>query len=105
VSKPREGLLPIGAVVERSDVAVTANKPRYALTAAFAALFDPSLVGEGLQAVIAAWQGDALNTGALARIAIVRKGGATAVGQVLVTSPTVKLAASSQAPVPRSQRP
>jgi hypothetical protein len=83
----REGLLPIGAVVERSDVAVTANKPRYALTAAFAALFDSSLLGEGLQAAIEAWQGEALNTGALARIAIVRKGGATAVGQLLITFP------------------
>ena len=83
----REGLVAIGAVTERTDLATTSSKPRYALKAGFAALFDPDLAGEVLQARIAAWQAEALNKGALARLAIVRRGAGVSADQVLVTFP------------------
>ena len=83
----REGLVAIGAVTERTDLATTSSKPRYALKAGFAALFDPALAGEALQARIAAWQAEALNKGALARLAIVRRGAGVSTDQVLVTFP------------------
>ena len=83
----REGLVAIGAVIERTDLPTTSSKPRYALKASFAALFDPTLTGEVLQARIAAWQAEALNKGALARLAIVRQGAGVSEDQVLVTFP------------------
>ena len=83
----REGLVAIGAVIERTDLPTTSSKPRYALKASFAALFDPTLTGEVLQARIAAWQAEALNKGALARLAIVRQGAGVSADQVLVTFP------------------
>ena len=83
----REGLVAIGAVTERTDLPTTSSKPRYALKASFAALFDPALTGGGLQARIAAWQAEALNKGALARLAIVRRGAGVSADQVLVTFP------------------
>lgn len=83
----REGLVAIGAVTERTDLATTSSKPRYVLKASFAALFDPALTGEALQARIVAWQAEALNKGALARLAIVRRGAGGSTDQVLVTFP------------------
>lgn len=83
----REGLVAIGAVIERTDLPTTSSKPRYALKASFAALFDPALIGGALQARIAAWQTEALNKGALARLAIVRQGAGVSADQVLVTFP------------------
>lgn len=84
----REGLVAIGAVSERGDLPTTSSKPRYALKASFAALFDPSLAGADLQTRIAAWQAEALSKGALARLAIVRRGaGGISADQVLVTFP------------------
>jgi hypothetical protein len=83
----REGLVSIGAVTERTDLPTTSSKPRYALKASFAALFDPSLSGEDLHSRIAEWQAQALNKGALARLAIVRRGAGTSADQVLVTFP------------------
>lgn len=83
----REGLVAIGAVIERTDLATTSSKPRYALKANFAALFNPALADEALQARISAWQAEALNKGALARLAIVRRGAGVSADQVLVTFP------------------
>ncbi|MET0376032.1 MAG: BsuBI/PstI family type II restriction endonuclease [Rhizorhabdus sp.] len=83
----REGLVAIGAVIERAGVPTTSSKPRYALTAAFADLFNPALEGEVLAQAIATWQAEALNKGALARLAIVRRGAGVSTDQVLVTFP------------------
>lgn len=83
----REGLVAIGAVTERTDLPTTSSKPRYTLKARFAVLFDPALSGEDLQARITAWQAEALNKGALARLAIVRRGAGVSADQVLVTFP------------------
>jgi len=83
----REGLVAIGAVIERTDLPTTSSKPRYTLTSDFAALFDPQLSGAPLLARIETWQAASLNKGALARLAIVRRGAGSALDQVLVTFP------------------
>lgn len=83
----REGFVAIGAVVARGDIPTTSSKPRYALTASFAALFDPALTGEGLSKAIADWQAASLNTGALARLAINLQGAGKVGHKVIVTFP------------------
>jgi hypothetical protein len=83
----REGLVSLGAAIEKADVPTTSSKPRYALKAEFAALFDPSLSGEVLVDAISAWQAKSLTKGALARIAIVRRGGVAGGEHVPVTLP------------------
>ena len=83
----REGLVAIGAVIEKTDVPTTSSKPRYALAYEFAALFDPQLKEDALEAAIAAWQTKNLNKGALARIALVRKGAATGGDHIMVVFP------------------
>ena len=83
----REGLVVVGAAIERPDVPTTSSKPRYALQPAFAALFDPALNGAALTAAIEAWQTASLNKGALARIALIRRGAAASGDHVTVTFP------------------
>ena len=84
----REGLVSIGAFIERTDLPTTSSKPRYALQPEFAALFDPDLDEVALADAIAAWQDKYLSAGARARIAIVRRGAATGGDHVLVTFPS-----------------
>jgi BsuBI/PstI restriction endonuclease domain/BsuBI/PstI restriction endonuclease HTH domain len=84
----REALVTIGAAVEKSDVPTTSGKPRYALQAGFAALFNPSLEGVFLDQEIATWQSKVLTKGALARVAIVRSGAAASGGKVSVVFPS-----------------
>jgi hypothetical protein len=50
-------------------------------------LFDPDLTGDALAAHIAAWQKRALSKGALARIALVRKGASPSGDHVIVNFP------------------
>jgi BsuBI/PstI restriction endonuclease HTH domain/BsuBI/PstI restriction endonuclease domain len=83
----REALVVVGAAIERADLPTTSSKPRYALQTAFAALFDPTLAGHALTDAIDAWQAKALTKGALARIAIVRRGAGTGGENVAVTFP------------------
>ena len=83
----REGLVRTGAVQERGDLPTTSPRPRYALAPEFAALFDPALEGRALQATTTAWQETNLSTGALARIAILRRGTVASDKRVLVTFP------------------
>jgi len=52
----REGFVAVGAVIEKSDVPTTSSKPRYALAASFAALFDPVLTGKPLDRAVTTWQ-------------------------------------------------
>lgn len=77
----------VGAATEKADVPTTSGKGRYALQRAFVTLFDPTLTGDALTAAIAAWQATALNRGALARIALVRRGAAAGGTHVTVTFP------------------
>jgi hypothetical protein len=83
----REGLVSVGAVTEKTDVPTTSSKPRYALTASFAALFNPTLTDPQFRTAAVAWQAATLNPGALARIALVRQGAAAGGSHVLVTFP------------------
>lgn len=83
----KEGLVALGAVILRGDVATTSNKARYVLSKAFSDLFDPALSGEALAIAITAWQAKNLSKGALARIAINRAGAGASGSDVLVTYP------------------
>lgn len=68
----RQGLIPNGAVIERAGVPTTSSKPRYALAAPFASLFDPGLQGEALTRAAKDWADATLNPMALARIVSLR---------------------------------
>jgi hypothetical protein len=83
----RQGFMPVGAVVDRKDLAVTSSKPRYALAADFAALFDPGLVGEAFDKAIQQWRSQHLTPAALARISLLRSGAGKDAGGVLVEFP------------------
>lgn len=83
----RDGLVAVGAVTRREDLPTTSGPPRYALKSDFAALFDPTLQGEGLEAAIAAFQSTHLSKSALARVTIMRAGAAVNATGVLVTFP------------------
>ena len=83
-----EGLVRMGAVKEREGLPTTSPRPRYALAEEFASLFDSGLTGQALQAAIEEWQSANLSAGALARVAIVRRGAVARQGGVLVTFPS-----------------
>lgn len=82
----RDGLIRVGAVIVKEGVPQTSGKPRYALKADFAELFNPELEGSVLENVISNWQLRNLSTSALARVQINLRGGKTN-GMVLVTFP------------------
>ena len=84
----RAGLVRMGAVKEREGLPTTSPRPRYALSGAFASLFDPGLTGQELQTAIEEWQSAYLSAGALARVAIMRRGAVARQGQVLVRFPS-----------------
>ena len=83
----RYALIENGAVLDKPRVAVTSPAGRYALQSEFADLLDPALSEAVLKAKIDAWQKRYLNAGALARIAIVRRGAAAGGDHQLVTFP------------------
>jgi hypothetical protein len=84
----RGGFIANGVVMEREGLATTSPAPRYALRKSFAALFDPKLSGKALDKAVAAWQGENLTAGALARITMVRKGAVAGGKHVLVKFPS-----------------
>ena len=84
----REGLVRMGAVREREGLPTTSPRPRYALAEEFTRLFEPGLPGEALQASIKEWQRANLSSGALARVALLRRGAVAREGRVLVTFPS-----------------
>lgn len=83
----RDGLVAIGAVKVRADLPTTSSKPRYALKADFAALFNPVLTGRSLEDAIAAFQAKHLSKSALARISILMSGAAGHGNGVMVAFP------------------
>ena len=83
----REGLVRMGAVKEREGLPTTSPSPRYALAAGFARLLDPGLTDQTLLAEIETWRAENLSRGALARVAIMRRGAVAREGKVLVTFP------------------
>lgn len=84
----REGLVRMGAVKEREGLPTTSPHPRYALAGAFAGLFDPGLTGKTLQSAVEEWQAASLSGGALARVALMRRGAVAREGRVFVTFPS-----------------
>lgn len=70
----RFGLIPHGAVVERPGLATTSSAPKYALQPEFAGLFDEELTEADFKKRVVAWQEKHLKKGALARIALIKKG-------------------------------
>jgi BsuBI/PstI restriction endonuclease domain/BsuBI/PstI restriction endonuclease HTH domain len=101
----REGLVALGAVVEKTDVPTTSSRPRYALASSFAALFAPQLAGKAFEVAISKWQTNSLNPGALARIALIRQGAAAGGNHVLVTYPngeTRRMAIGPSAPITKA---
>jgi hypothetical protein len=83
----KDGLVQVGAVVVRQGIPTTSSRGRYALTADFAALFDPALASDALGAAIGRWQAANLSAGALARIQIRRRGAVAAGDAVVVAFP------------------
>lgn len=83
----RLGLIPLGAVVERTDLPTTSAKPKYALARDFVPLFDEALVGEALDSAIASWRKAHLSQAALARMHLVREGRSRSKDAVVVTFP------------------
>lgn len=83
----RYALIQNGAVVEKAGMATTSPAPRYALQADFADLLQPDLDEATFRAKADAWREKYLNAGALARIAIVRKGAVSSGERLLVTFP------------------
>ncbi len=83
----RYALIQNGAVIERPGLSTTSPAVRYALQADFAALLAPDLDEATFIVKAASWREKYLNAGALARIAIVRKGAAAGGEYELVTFP------------------
>lgn len=83
----RSGFIPLGAVKERAGLPTTSPRPRYALTASFAALFDPDLEGKILTESIRNWQSQNLTAGARARVQILRHAAVETEEGVLVEFP------------------
>lgn len=83
----RQGFITNNAVVERQGLPTTSSKPRYALRADFAALFDPALEGEGFEQAAEEWRKKNLSASALARTVLMRRGAVTTGDGVLVTFP------------------
>jgi hypothetical protein len=83
----RDGLVPIGAVIQRSDLPTTSGAPTYALKSDFAALFDPSLEGDDLEEAIGNFQTKHLSKSAQTKLAIIRAGATSSKSGVLVAFP------------------
>ena len=83
----RDGLVAVGAVLRREDLATTSGDPRYSLRIDFAALFEPTLEDEALESAIGAFQTKHLRKSALARVSLMRAGAAGNAAGVLVTFP------------------
>jgi hypothetical protein len=101
----RYSLIQNGSVVERPGLATTSPAGRYALQADFASLFDPTLGEAAFRAKADAWREKYLNTGALARIAIMRKGAVASGEKVLVAFPNGETRSMTPARVRTSSRP
>jgi BsuBI/PstI restriction endonuclease domain/BsuBI/PstI restriction endonuclease HTH domain len=62
-----------GALRDRPGLATTSSRPRWALAAAFADLFDPALEGDALDNAIDAWRATHMSPGDRFRIATLRE--------------------------------
>ena len=64
----KKSFIPIGAMTDREDLPTNAGSPRYALQAAFAKLFEPTVSDAQLKAMAEDWRANTLSPDALARI-------------------------------------
>jgi hypothetical protein len=94
----RTGLIPCRAVIERTGVPTTSAKPKYALNAAFASLFNPELTDEALDHAIQAWQAAHLSKAAMSRVRLMKQGAAVAKDAVPVTFPNGETRSLSPGP-------
>lgn len=85
----RNGLIPLGAVVERIDLPTTSSLPRYAIRSAFADLLLALHAGTAGIAEIEKWQTSHLSGGALTRVQVLRNAAASrgAAGRLAVRYP------------------
>jgi len=83
----RQGFITNNAVVERPGVTTTSSKPRYALRADFAALFDPAVSGDSFEKAAETWREKNLSATALARTVLMRRGAVTTGEGILITFP------------------
>ena len=83
----RQGLVRCGAALERQDLPTTSPKGRYALSESFAALFDPDLTGETLEAEIHRWRKENLSVSAQARLRLLQHAAVETEQGVVVTFP------------------
>lgn len=72
----RNGLVPLGAVIERAGLPTTSGKPRYALDASFARLLAGLARGSAGEGEIQEWQKNHLSPEALSRVALLKAGAA-----------------------------
>ena len=83
----REGFVRLGVVKIKPDVVTTSSRPRYYLTKAFTALFDPKLIDDKLAKAIEHWQKENLSTSAQIRVKLASLGKSTDKHEVVVTFP------------------
>lgn len=69
----RDGLIPLGAIVEREGLPTTSPRPRYGLDRNFTSLFDPNVEDPELAERIEGWQEKHLTPEARARVKIMRR--------------------------------
>ncbi len=94
----RQGFITNNAVLERPGIPTTSSKPRYALRADFAALFDPDLSGEAFEKAAAIWRENHLSASARARTVLMRRGAATTGEGELITFPNSETRRMSSGP-------
>lgn len=83
----RNRAIPMGLVSKREGVAVTSPAPIYSLSAPFAALLNPDLLGEELDEAIVAWQDRYLDKMTLKRAALLASGVKAKAGAVIINLP------------------
>ncbi len=83
----KKGFMPYRAVVERLGVATTSEKPKYALNAAFAALFDIKIAGDEWLEALEDWQKRHLSKAAISRMRLVAQGASLAKDAISVQFP------------------
>jgi hypothetical protein len=83
----RQGLIPNNAAIEKPGLPTTSSKPRYALAADFARLFDPVLSDDEFAKAAEGWRKQHLSATALARTLLMRRGTVTTGEGILVAFP------------------
>lgn len=83
----RLGLIPLGAVTERTDLSTTSGSPRYAMAIDFLGLFDSDVSSDELGQRVETWHKAHLSQAARARLHLVRQGAMLSKDAVVVTFP------------------